>query len=278
MRNLWIFISKYSAFFLFILFFSLSIILIIKNNSFQRSSVLNSSNVFIGNLYSKVNNLKQYLQLNEDNLLLSKENALLRKQLINAKYSNALITGEVRDSLQEQRYTFTEAKVINNSINLKNNVFTINRGRKHGIKKGMGVIGSTGVAGIVLNVSEHFATVQSFLNPNTRISASLNNSKSFGSLIWGENNFNPQMARLKDIPNHVKVSDGEEVYTSGYSLFPEGILLGRVVKTDTEGSDSFLDIIIKLEIDFSSLQYVYVVTDTMADEQDELEELSKENG
>lgn len=278
MRNLWIFISKYNAFFLFILFFSLSIILTIKKNSYQRTSVLNSSNVFIGNFYSKVNNFKRYLHLNEDNLLLSKENALLREQLINSKYSNELITGEVRDSLQEQRYTFTEAKVINNSINLKNNVFTINRGRKHGIKRGMGVIGSTGVAGIVLNVSEHFATVQSFLNPDTKISASLNNSKSYGSLVWGENNLNPKMSRLKDIPNHVKVTNGEEVYTSGYSLFPEGILLGRVVDFETEGSDSFLDIIVQLEIDFSSLQYVYVVTDNLADEKAELEEISKENG
>lgn len=278
MRNLWIFISKYSAFFLFILFFSLSLILIIQKNSYQRTSVLNSSNYFIGNLYSKVNNLKNYLNLNEDNLLLSNENALLREQLVNAKYSNELITGEVLDSLQEQRYTFTEAKVINNSINLKNNVFTINRGRKHGVKRGMGVIGSTGVAGIVLNVSEHFATVQSFLNPDTKISASLDYSKSYGSLVWGENNFNPKIARLRDIPNHVKVSNGEKVYTSGYSLFPQGILLGKVINSEQESSDSFLDINIELEIDFSSLQYVYVVTDNMADEKAELEKMSKENG
>lgn len=232
----------------------------------------------IGNLYNHVNDLKSYLHLNEDNILLAKENAALRAHLKTSLYTNTVVSGEVRDSLQEVRYTFIEAKVINNSIHQKNNIFTINRGAKHGIKRGMGVIASKGVAGIVLDVSEHFSTVQSFLNSDTRISSSLVNSKAFGSLVWGENNFNPKMAILKDIPNHIKVVKGEKVVTSGFSLFPEGILLGKVIEPNLESGDSFLNISITLEIDFASLQYVYVVTDNLADEKAMLEEKSKENG
>jgi rod shape-determining protein MreC len=278
MRNLWIFINKYSAFFLFILFFGISVILILQKNSFQRASFLNSSNYFVGNLYSKINNLKSYLHLNEDNTLLSQENASLRSLLKSSQYSNKLITGEVRDSLQELRYTFLEAKVINNSIHQKNNTFTISRGAKHGVKKGMGVIASKGVAGIVLQVSEHFSIVQSFLNSDTKVSSSLVNSHAFGSLVWGENNLNPKTAILKDIPNHIKVVKGEKVVTSGFSLFPEGILLGKVIEPGLESGDSFLNISVALDIDFSSLQYVYVVTDKLAEEKTALEEKNKENG
>ncbi len=278
MRNLLIFISKYSAFFLFIIIFGFSLILVIQNNSFQRSSILNSSNYFIGNLYTSVNNFKSYLHLSEDNLLLSRENAALRSRLKSSQYSNHLTQGEVRDSLQELRYTFTEAKVINNSVSFKNNILTINRGSKHGIKKGMGVIGTKGVVGIVLNVSEHFSTVQSFLNSDTKISSSLVNSNAFGSLVWGDNNFDPQVAILKDIPNHVKVAKGEKVITSGFSLFPAGILLGTVIQPDLESGDSFLNISVALELDFISLQYVYVVTDNLADEKIVLEDKSKDNG
>lgn len=278
MRNLWVFINKYSAFFLFILFFGSSLILVIQKNSFQRASFLSSSNYFVGNLYSKINNFKSYLHLNEDNILLSQENAKLRASLKSSQYSNELITGEVVDSLSEQRYTFLEAKVVNNSIHQKNNTFTINRGSKHGVEKGMGVIASKGVAGIVLHVSEHFSTIQSFLNSDTKISSSLANSHAFGSLVWGENNFNPRLAILKDIPNHIKVTKGEKVITSGFSLFPQGILLGTVIEPGLESGDSFLNISVALAIDFSTLEYVYVVTDNLAEEITLLEEKNKENG
>lgn len=250
----------------------------IQKNSFQRASFLNSSNYFIGNLYNTVNDFKSYLHLNEDNLLLSQENKSLRAQLESAHYSNQTVTGEVRDSLQELRYTFLEAKVINNSIHQKNNTFTIDRGSKHGVKKGMGVIASTGVAGIVLHVSEHFSTIQSFLNSDTKISASLVSSHAFGSLVWGENNFDPTMGILKDIPNHIKVAKGEKVVTSGFSLFPEGITLGKVVESGLQSGDSFLNISVALETDFSTLRYVYVVTDQLAEEKSALEAKNKEHG
>ncbi len=277
MRNLWIFINRYSAFFLFFLFFCISLILVIQKNSFQRSSFLSSSNYFVGSLYGEINNFKSYLHLNEDNILLSEENANLRALLKSSQYSNQLVTGEVRDTLQQQ-YNYIEAKVVNNSIHQKNNTFTINRGSKHGIERGMGVIGSMGVAGIILHVSEHFSTVQSFLNSDTKVSSSLENSQAFGSLVWGENNFNPKTAILKDIPNHIKVVKGEKVMTSGFSLFPEGILLGTVIEPGLESGDSFLNISVALDIDFSSLQYVYVVIDKLAEEKKKLEEKNKENG
>ena len=104
------------------------------------------------------------------------------------------------------------------------------------------------------------------------------NSNAFGSLVWGDNNFDPQVAILKDIPNHVKVAKGEKVITSGFSLFPAGILLGTVIQPDLESGDSFLNISVALELDFISLQYVYVVTDNLADEKIVLEDKSKDNG
>jgi rod shape-determining protein MreC len=48
MRNLWLFISKYNAFFLLVIFFTISLILLINNNSYQRASVWNSSNQVVG--------------------------------------------------------------------------------------------------------------------------------------------------------------------------------------------------------------------------------------
>lgn len=270
MRNLWIFISKYNNFFLFILFFSICIALIVKNNSFQRASTFNSSNSFIGGIYQKVDDFTQYLNLKQTNKYLSEENAYLRSQLKTSKYSKLVEQDSVLDSLGQTQYTYIVSRVISNSIHQKNNYLTINRGSEEGIEKGMGVISSHGIVGIVLNVSPHFATVQSLLHADTRVSASLANSNAFGSLVWGTENYDSRKAILKDIPNHVKVRPGEEVVTSGFSLFPPGIAIGKVIKTGKSG-DSFLDIEIKLNNDFASLQYVYVIKDQFSGEKQQLE-------
>lgn len=278
MRNLWIFINRYSTFFLFILFFAVSFILIINNNSFQRASALNSSNEIIGRAYEKIDYFKAYIDLNETNLTLAHENAALRALLKSSNYDNEVTSRTIRDTSLQPRYSYIEARVINNSVNQKNNYLTVNRGSRHGIKKGMGVISSNGVVGIVLNVSPNFATIQSLLHSDTKISASLSKSEAFGSLVWGQNAVDPQYAVLKDIPNHVEVAKGEQVVTSGYSLFPSGIIIGQVEETGILSGSSFLDIKIKLNNDFSTLRYVYIVTDKLSEEKEKLEEQNSENG
>jgi len=277
MRNLWIFISRYSTFFLFILFFGIAVVLVIRNNSFQRASALNSSNQMIGKAYQNVDYLKGYLSLNETNLALSRENAALRALLKSSSYDNNVVVNITRDSLQEPEYSYIEARVINNSINQKNNYLTVNRGSKHGIQKGMGVISSKGIVGIVLNVSPNFSTIQSLLHSDTRISASLAKSQAFGSLIWGPQAHDPQKALLRDIPNHVKVEKNEQVITSGFSLFPPGIIIGTVLETGLSSGSSFLDISVRLNNDFSTLQYVYIVVDRYSGEKENLETKNLEN-
>lgn len=280
MRNLWLFISKYNAFFLLIIFLVISLILLVNNNSYQRASAWNSSHQLIGQSYERVNSFKSYLSLGRTNDSLAAENARLKNQLKSSFFDDSVVQKTVVDTIKtpndttaQQQYSYIVAKVVNNSVHQKNNYITINRGLKHGIQKGMGVIGPKGIVGIVLNVSEHFATIQSVLHNDTRISAAIDGN--IGSLVWGEGNYDPRLAILKDIPNHVIVKKGNRVVTSGYSLFPPGIEIGRVTRTGIKGGDSFLDIEIWLSTDFTKLQYVYVINNLLAKEQKELEAPNK---
>src|SRR5690606_28951757 len=122
--------------------------------------------------------------------------------LKSSNYNDQVVHNVITDTLLQPQYSYIEARVINNSVNRKNNYLTVNRGHRHGIKKGMGVISSRGIVGIVLNVSDNFSTIQSLLHSDTRISASLAKSQAFGSLVWGVNAYNPKKALLRDIPNH----------------------------------------------------------------------------
>jgi len=273
MRNLWLFISKYNAFFLLIIFFTISLVMMVNNNSYQRASVWNSSNQLIGTIYERVNEIRGYLVLGKTNDSLAAENARLKNSLKSSFFSDSIKKVIVNDTILKQQYTYTVARVINNSIRQKNNYITINRGKKHGIQKGMGVTSSTGIVGIVLNVSENFSTIRSLLHSETKISASVNGN--IGSLVWGEGNNDSRVAILKDIQGHLIIKKGSRVTTSEFSLFPQGTNIGVVSRTGFKSGDSSLDIEVKLDTDFSALQYVYVINNLLSQEQVNLEVLNK---
>ncbi|PRD48161.1 rod shape-determining protein MreC [Sphingobacterium haloxyli] len=278
MRNLWLFLVRYNAIFWFILFFVISIILVVRNNNFQRSSFINSSNVVVGSYYEQVNSWKSYLSLNETNEELAAENVLLRQQVQNLLQADTSADSvHIIDSIEQGRYAFIVANVANNSIHRKNNYLTLDKGSADGVEKGMGVITSNGVVGVVLQTSTHFSSVQSLLHPDTRISVMLDSSEIIGSLVWGSS-IDPRYGMVKDIPNHVEIKKGEKVYTSGFSLFPAGIQVGRIVETGITSGESFLDLKIELSTNFSNLHHVYVVKDLLIKEKETLEADSQDNG
>ncbi|MGE6221211.1 rod shape-determining protein MreC [Nubsella zeaxanthinifaciens] len=267
MRNLWIFLSRYNAFFFFIIFFTIGIILAIRNNAYQRSTVFNSTNEVVGTAYKRLNVIKRYLNLGQVNDSLATENALLKTQLMAVLNADSTKLIKVKDSINQVQYTLIAAKVIKNSVTLTNNIITINKGLKDGIEKEMAVISpGKGVVGFVQNVSENFATIRPLLNQETFISVVLKKDNAFGSLVWGDNNFDYRKALVKEIPNHYKVNVGDTIVTSGSSGFPRGIEVGKVTKTGVSTGDNFMTLEISLFNNFSTLQYVYVVKDKLANE------------
>nr|WP_067054629.1 rod shape-determining protein MreC [Mucilaginibacter sp. L294] len=266
MRNLLIFITKYNAFFLFLIFEISSLIIYIKYNSFQKASFINSTNQVTGNLYAKTDEFKDYLSLKEVNDKLAKENADLRNQLRSSKYVDTVAKHSVTDTIYKQQYTYIEAQVISNSINKRNNYLTISRGSRDGIEKGMGVINSSGVVGKVVFVGEHLTIVQSLLHKDSRFSAMLAADKEIGYLQWGED-LDPHKGLLVDVSNNAQPKLGEMVVTSDLSLFPAGIPLGKVSKLKTKSGGFFLNMEVALAVDFSKLEYVYVVVNKFALEQ-----------
>jgi len=276
MLNLWRFVSKYNAFFFLIIYLTISFALLIRNNDFQRASTFNSSNQIIGSIYQEVNSINKYLDLNLVNDSLAKENIRLRSQLKSSFLDDSVISNTVIDTVHKVKYEYILAEVVNKSITSRNNYITINRGSKEGIKKGMGVIGPSGVVGIVWNVSENFASIQSVLHEDTRITSSIEGTPYFGPLIWEGKD--PSIVTLTDIPNQLNLKPKAKVITSGLGvIFPKGILIGTVLKAGVKGGGSFLDISVKLATNFYALQYVYVIKNNFQTEQETLEQQNKES-
>ena len=57
-----------------------------------------------------------------------------------------------------------------------------------------------------------------------------------------------------------------------------GLPVGRILRTRERGGESFPEIEVRLETDFATLQYVYVIKNLFGPEKENLEKLSKKDG
>lgn len=269
MRPLLQFFLKHINFFLFLLMEFFAFFYIIKSNYYQQSVFINSANAFTGGIYTVQSNLTDYLALKTVNNRLAVENARLRNNQRSAFLSTNNKTFVVDDTLYQQQYEYTEARVVANTTNKINNYITLNKGYNHGIRKEMGVITSLGVAGIIKDVSANFCTVTSVLHSKSKISAKIKKNNYIGTLVWEGGDY--RLANLKDIPTHVKIASGDTIVTSGYSLiFPGGLMIGTVYFYDSGKNNDFYNIKIRLSTDFNKISYVYIVKSLMKPELEEL--------
>jgi rod shape-determining protein MreC len=157
MNNLLQFVIRYSAFLLFLLLELVALVLVVRYNENQQSIFTNSSSIFSGKLYEMTEDVIHYnrLQITVDSF--ATETAALKEKIFNLERSLQKVTPAEKpiDSCILETYQIIEAKVISNSINQRNNHFTIDRGREDGVAPGMGVISPHGVAGIIDRVGEN---------------------------------------------------------------------------------------------------------------------------
>lgn len=260
MNNLLLFIIRYSAFLLFVFLEIVALVLIVRYNEDQRAIFLNSSSVFSGKLYKMADKAYEYNNLRVISDSLAKENARLKSEVFNLERSiHHFSTSEQPiDSCILQTFRIVDARVINNSINLRNNHFTIDKGKQDSIRTGMGVISPHGIAGIIDQVGEQYATAISILHSAARISASIKRNHYFGSLVWKE--IDPRHMILEAIPRQADILIGDTIVTSGYSfIYPKGIFIGTVERFWTEGGSNYYTIEVKLHEDIARLDQVYVV-------------------
>lgn len=266
MRSLFLLLWRNNFTLLFLLLWSFSFFLIVTNNNFQQISFLNSTNKVVASVLEVVNYVKEYINLKENNESLARENASLKSMLPESYYNNEALRTAIVDSNYTQQYAYITARVVNNSVNRRNNFLTLDKGSSHGIQKDMGVISSSGVVGIVKDVSEHYCTVMSVLHKNTKISTRFKNNNYFGSLVWeGENS---REATLLEVAKHVKFKVGDTLVTTVYSsVFPEGILVGTVKSSEIKPGDNFYRIKVNLSTNFYNLSHVFIVNNLHKEEQ-----------
>ena len=221
MHNLLRFIKLNHFLLLFILVEAVSITLLLQNNSFQASKTVAYSTQYISVFYNTTSRISDYMALKETNDFLVTENAKLYSLLNrDEQFDDSLL-------IRNKDYNYIPAKVINNSINKRNNFITLNKGLVNGIENGMGVITQNGVVGVVHSVSENYALVLSVLHNKAATGIFLKKNRHTGILKW--QGFDYKSAIIKDLPVHIPLSIGDTIITNSYSnIYPESINIGNI--------------------------------------------------
>ena len=274
MKNLLNFIYRHNFFFLFLLLEFFCVIILIKNNGYQGSSLFNSSNAISANIYQKSANAKSYLLLKEENEKLAEQNNFLLNRLKLGYAALPLKVYTQRDTLYKQVYQFINGKAINATVNKRNNYITLNIGRQQGVTNDMGVINSKGIIGWVKDVSENFASVMTILHKDAKVNCKLKKDGSNGTLLWEGGNY--QYCSLIDIPTHATIKKGDTIVTSSLTnYYPEGILVGFVDSYERRQNESFFTLKVKLSVDFKKINHISVIKNNFKTEKDSLELISQ---
>lgn len=273
MRNLINFIIDHYHWALFLLLEVIGLTLFFSRDGYQRTSLISSTNSVVGWIYEGKSKVTTFFNLAQTNEELTSANVYLNlrvKQLQDELEKLQDAEAPRKDSLNPLAgYKVIPAKVVNNSVHLKDNLLTIDKGTADGVDKDMGVVSGNGVVGIVYMAGTHYSIVIPVLNSHSNISCMIERRRYFGYLHWTGGASN--MAYVDDVPRHAHFKLYERMVTSGYStVFPEGIPVGKIIHVYNSPDGVSYRIQVHLYTDFSTLRDVMVIDNEKVGEQLEL--------
>jgi rod shape-determining protein MreC len=272
MKNLLDFLQQHFHWVLFVVLEAISMALLVQYNHYQNSVWVSSANAVVGSIHEGRSSMESYFSQQRINESLTLRNVYLERQVAQLRRLYAEKTekkdpDELRALDSLSRYQLVPAKVVSNELDLHDNLITINCGKTDGVEPGMGVICGKGIVGVTYLCSDHYSVVISVLNSHSsRISCAIRGHGYFGVLRWYGDD--ARYAWVEDIPRHAKFKRGDWVETNGYSsIFPAGVLVGRVEKAFNSRDGLSYRLMIRLSTDFGNLRDVVVITDRSFAEQ-----------
>jgi rod shape-determining protein MreC len=136
----------------------------------------------------------------------------------------------------------------------------LNVGSDKGCRRNLALIAQGGAAGRLVAAGRSSSVGQLLNDPASRISGMVQRSRVLGIVQW----LYGDVFTLKGVPVNSNVTVGDTVVTSGYSdIYPKGLPIGQITHIEPDESGLFLNIQLRPAIDFSKLETVFVVIDSL---------------
>jgi len=211
----------------------------------------------------EVSEIKKFIfsigQLKEENEKLIEENRSLLAEISNLREErkeNEKLREELR-LLPRDKFNLEGSTVISRDSNEQGSWIGINKGKKDEIKKDMPVVVNSGI--LIGRIEEVYPTTSKVLllsDMGSSINAVDSKTGSKG-IVKGE--FGSGII-MDMVLQSEALNQGDEVVTSGIGKgFPAGLLIGKIGEVSPSGSELFQRAIISSPVDFSRLQFVFVI-------------------
>ena len=143
MRNLLDFLKDYYHWLLFVFLEVVSGFLLFQYNNYQASVWFSSANSMMGKVYEWSSEATKFFTLSEANEQLTKRNLLLEQHvdMLRSRYMELTHDSTVQERNEMKflaQYDLIPAKVVDNSLDSKENLMTIDKGRADGVAVDMG--------------------------------------------------------------------------------------------------------------------------------------------
>ena len=162
---------------------------------------------------------------------------------------------------EHEDYTFVPAYLIAWDSSSWRSAFTIGKGTNHGLEIGMAAISENHqMIGLVTDVGSNWATITTILDNGLEISASIASSGYTGVVQGTYESEDTQVLRMNYLSTDAQLKNGDQVVTTGSTLYPKGLMLGKItnVSLDETGVAKFAAL--KASCDLDDLEQVFVIT------------------
>lgn len=249
------------------------------NASFVENGVGVTFNTVQGVLYKSINNTKEWFSFLTHFSEIKQENETLKKQV-----SQMQGKANAYDSLDEECQTLRNMLKFKNSKNEFNcigadivnrgggdllNQYTLNKGRKDGIKVNMAVISEEGyLVGQVSSVSDSWCEVQTITNVNISVSVQDQNTSVVDGNLQGYTDINNTEASIiYNLAQNTQMKVGDEIITSGVgNIYPSNLRIGKVVSIQDNKATISKQAVLQPYVNFNKLKQVMIAVSTDTNE------------
>jgi len=184
------------------------------------------------------------------------------------KAENERLLALFNESEKYPSFKYEYAKVIVRSVDDYSATFTLNKGVADGIKENMVVIAPGGLAGKIVQTSEHTSILLAIIDSRSGVPALSEASRDMG-IVNGVSNSGTTAGYciMKDLRTNAIIKPGDTVITSGMGeVFPKGITVGVIMEV-SKGNSTSINSSAKLSpaVDFDHLESVLIITGTEAE-------------
>ena len=171
-------------------------------------------------------------QLRAENDRLKAENARLKEW-----YQTALLLKAENQSLKdllnvipEPEQSYISTRVIGDSGSSYVRSLLIQAGKEDGVVEGQAVMGSQGMIGRIIEVGNRASRILLLNDINSHIPVTIEGTNQ-KAILAGTND---DLLMLDHLPSDTLIEEGARVVTSSHGgMFPQGLPIGKVVKTDS---------------------------------------------